>query len=196
MTRTAEQIREEWIHGLFPPGNIERQVDSNLSKLLLPFSGQFSQLEQDIASLVTEISPETAVGLLTDYADVLGPDPFGRDQGSLTIEQLRALLFSRWTARGGQSISYYTQLAESLGLSIEIYEPDPPVYGTFCWGDGTVFGTPENDLWVWQVTLPQPGTGLEAVFLANCQPDVEVVFRYASGSGFGNYAFNQLPFGN
>ncbi|GAN89925.1 hypothetical protein Gbfr_009_050 [Gluconobacter frateurii M-2] len=195
--RTAEQIRDEWLTQLLPSGAAwTKDTDSNLAKILLALAAPKSTLESDIAGLRNEISPLNSTLLLADYKALLGDDPYGRDEADLTDADLRALLYARWTARGGQSIAYYTELAAAYGVDIQIFEPQPPVYGTFAWGDGTVFGTPDNDLWVWQVTLPQPGTGLEAVFLANRQPDVEVIFRYASGSGFGSYAFNQLPFGS
>lgn len=195
--RTAEQIRDEWLTQLLPSGAAwTKDTSSNLAKILLALASPKAELESGIAGLQDEISPLNSTLLLADYKALLGDDPYGRDESDLTDDDLRTLLYARWTARGGQSIPYYTDLAAAYGVKIQIFEPQPPVYGTFVWDDGTVFGTPENDLWVWQVTLPQPGTGLEAVFLANCQPDVEVVFRYASGSGFGNYAFDQLPFGN
>lgn len=195
MRRTADQIRDEWMHDLFPSGNFERQPDSNLSKMLLAFAGPLSQLEQDIASLDAEISPQTAVGLLADYQSVLGPDPYGRDIGDLTTDQLQSLLFSRWVARGGQSIAYYEALAAALGFTLSIYEPVAAVYGACTYGDGTVYSRSDYDNFVWVVTLPHVGTGLEPLIRENQPADADVVFRYESDGGFGVYRFGQIVFG-
>lgn len=184
------------MHDLFPSGNFERQPDSNLSKMLLAFAVPLSELEQDIASLDAEISPQTAVGLLADYQSVLGADPYGRDIGDLTTDQLRMLLFSRWTARGGQSISYYEALGMAVGVKVTVYEPQPAVYGVGQYGAQQVYSLRAIDNFTWVVLLPTPQTGLEAIILANRQPDTQVVFQYVDGDGFGNYDFSALVFGS
>ncbi|WP_062497092.1 putative phage tail protein [Gluconobacter potus] len=184
MTRTAEQIRDEWLTQLLPSGSAwPRDPDSNLGKLLLALADGKAQLEGDVADLALEISPGTSTLLLADYRAVLGPDPAGRDAGTLTVAEEQQLLFSRWTARGGQSIAYYEEMGKAYGLDITIFEPQATVYGTCVHGDGSVFSTGENDNFVWVVTLPETGTGLEAAILRNRQPDTVVLFRYAVSPG-------------
>lgn len=196
MTRSVEQIRDEWLGQLLPQGAAwPKDPRSNLGGILLALAQPRFQVEQDIAALALEISPERSTVLLDDYRTLLGPDPFGRDQGSLTTEQWQALLFSRWTARGGQSIAYYEGLSSNLGVDVQIWEPVPAVWGDFVWGDGSQWSEAANDLFVWQVTLPNPETGLEDVFRANRQPDTEIVFRYRDQSGFGDIAFGETAFG-
>ncbi|MEW9272993.1 putative phage tail protein [Gluconobacter oxydans] len=194
--RTAQEIQQEWLTQLLPSGAAwPKETDSNLGKLLLALATPRAQLEEDILSLRWEISPKTSTLLLDDYKDVLGADPAGRDQGNLTTAQWQALLYARWTTRGGQSIAYYEALAAALGVTLSIYEPVAAVYGAFSYGDGTVYSTPDYDNFVWVVTLPRVGTGLEALIQENQPADADVVFRYESDGGFGTYQFDQIAFG-
>lgn len=180
MSRTAEQIRAEWLSDFIPPGAPwNRSADGNLAKLLLPFCVTLAQIEGDIESLALEISPQNATKLLADYEAVLGSDPCGRDQGVLTIAQRQQLAFQRWIASGGQSLAYYQQMAAAAGYSITITEIEPYV----CDGDDAVCGdavcsTPA-DLAVVVITLPNRNTGLECPILRNKQAETEIVFEYA-----------------
>ncbi|GAJ30019.1 hypothetical protein Amme_099_004 [Acidomonas methanolica NBRC 104435] len=171
-------------------------MQSNLAALLMAGAIARAQMEADIEALELEISPQTSTLLLSDYEAVLGPDAYGRDIGALTTAQLQALLFSRWIARGGQSISYYVALGAAMGVTLSIYEPDPAVYGDFVYGDGSVYSDPRIDLFTWVVTLPSPGTDLEPMITANRQPDTQVVFVYVGGTGFGSYDFSSIAFGS
>ncbi|CAI9120455.1 putative phage tail protein [Brytella acorum] len=197
MSRSAHDILAEWLCQLLPSGWAwPTDEASNLAGLLMALAIARAQLEADLAALLLEISPKTSTLLLDDYRAVLGPDPYGRDVGTLTQAQWQALLYSRWVARGGQSIAYYEALATSLGFTLTIYEPVAAVYGAFTYGDGTVYSTPEYDNFVWVVTLPRVGTGIEAIIRANQPADADVVFRYQSDGGFGNYPFDQIAFGS
>lgn len=181
MSRTAEQIRTEWLQDFIPPGAPwNRSVDGNLAKLLLPFCVTLAQIEADIEALALEISPQNSTKLLADYEAILGPDPCGGDQGVLTIEQRQRLAFRRWIASGGQSLAYYKQMANAAGYSIIITEIEPSV----CSGDDVVCGeavcsTPA-DLAVLVITLPNRNTGLECPILRNKQAETEIVFEYAN----------------
>lgn len=179
MSRTAEQIVSGWLQDFIPPGSIwQRGQAGNLAKLLYPFAGGVAQLEQDIAALALEISPEHSTLLLTDYETVLGNDLCARDAGDLTVEQRQALAFSRWVASGGQSLAFYKRLADAAGVEIEIDELDPFV----CGGDDAVCGeavcsTPA-DFNVVVITLPSRNTGLECPIMRNHQPETTIVFEY------------------
>lgn len=196
MSRIAEDIRNTWLKQLLPSGSAwTGNPDSNLAKILLARAVPRSQLESDIAALSAEISPGTSRLLLADYQAVLGPDPYGRDIGDLTADQLRALLLSRWVARGGQSIAYYRGLGAAVGIDLTIQEPENTVCGTYRYGDGAVYSRSEIDRFTWLVVLPNTGTGLEPVISGNCQPDTQVVFVYQSADGFGQYRFDNIRFG-
>lgn len=196
MSRSAQEIQSEWLAELLPSGAAwARDPDSNLAKLLLALAETKAALEADISALRTEISPLTSQLLLADYQSVLGDDPYGRDIGDLTTDQLRMLLFSRWTARGGQSISYYEALGMAVGVKVTVYEPQPAVYGVGQYGAQQVYSLRAIDNFTWVVLLPTPQTGLEAIILANRQPDTQVVFVYGSGTGFGEYDFSSIWFG-
>lgn len=180
MSRTAEQIRDEWIHDLMPPGAIERSPDGNLAKFFLAFAGPFATLEGDIDGLAQEISPRTAVGLLADYEAVLGPDPCGRDQGNLTLEQRQALAYQRWVAGAGVTPAFFIGMAQAAGYTITIEEPDTPVHGRVRCGE-TRYGT--SDLrFLWIVTLPTKTTGLECPMQRLCPAHTTLVFKYADAA--------------
>ncbi|NVN45158.1 DUF2313 domain-containing protein [Asaia siamensis] len=194
--RSASEIQHEWLDHLLPSGAAwPRENDSNLSKLVLALAMSRAQTETDIQALQLEISPKTATLLLDDYRTVLGADPAGRDQGDLTTAQWQALLFARWTARGGQSISYYEALAAALGFTLSIFEPVTAVYGLHAYDDGSVCSRSDYDNFVWVVTLPKVGTGLEFLIRENQPADADVIFRYEEDGGFGSYQFDQIAFG-
>lgn len=180
MSRTAEQVRDEWLHDLMPPGAIERSPDGNLAKFLLAFAGPFEVLESDIDGLAQEISPRTAVGLLADYEAVLGPDPCGRDQGNLTLAQRQALAYQRWVAGAGVTPAFFAAMAQASGYTIMIEEPDTPVHGRVRCGE-TRYGTSDLRI-VWIVTLPNKTTGLECPMQRLCPAHASLVFQYADGA--------------
>lgn len=177
MSRTPEQIRDEWLHDLVPPGAIERSEDGNLAKLLLGFVGPFAMLEADIDGLSREISPGTATGLLADYETVLGPDPCGRDQGDLSVAQRQALALQRWVASAGVTPAFFKNMAAAAGFTITIEETDTPVYGRVRMRAAR-YGTADMRF-VWIVTLPSATTGLECPMRRLCPAQATLVFKYA-----------------
>ena len=196
MSRSPEIILKSWLTELLPSGSAwSKDSHSNLARLLMPLAQGRAALEEDLDALMFEISPATSTLLLSDYQTVLGSDPYGRDIGELSTAQTQALLFSRWVARGGQSIAYYIGLGAAMGVTLAIYEPQARIYGGFVYGDGNVCSEADIDNFTWVVTLPQAGTGIEAIILANRQPDTDVVFRYGATSGFGDIAFGDWTFG-
>lgn len=196
MSRSAQDILASWLNDLLPQGAAwPRQDGSNLAGLLMALALSRHDVENDLDALVLEISPQTATLLLGDYETVLGPDPYGRDIGTLTTAEMQSLLFSRWVARGGQSIPYYKGLGAAIGVSLEIYEPEPAVYDVGQYGAEAVYSLRAIDNFTWVVILPNDRTGMEPIILGNRQPDTQVVFRYAEGVGFGQYDFQHILFG-
>lgn len=196
MIRSAQKIQSEWLTELLPLGAAwTRDTESNLAKVLLALADPMAALEADISALALEINPLTADLLLADYQRVLGADPYGRDIGDLTTDKLRELLFARWIDRGGQSIAYWKSLAATIGIVIEIYEPEPAVWGDFVFEENEVWSDVRIDLFTWVVHLPNPYTGLESIILARRQPDSVVVFVYDVAGSFGTYDFSTMIFG-
>lgn len=156
MTRSAEQIRDEWLHGLMPPGALTRDLDSNLAKLLLSLASPVAQLESDIEAASREISPGCAVQLLADYEDILGPDPCGRDALATTVALRQALAEQRWTASADNSIPGLIAYAAALGVTITIEEPEPAVCGEATCG-ADVFSTVRDRL-IWIIKIEGSGT--------------------------------------
>ncbi|MFT8421701.1 MAG: putative phage tail protein [Gluconacetobacter sp.] len=173
--RTAEQIRDEWLLQLAPGGAAwPKTRESNLSALMMAFATVRADIEADLAALALEISPGTSTLLLSDYHAVLGPDPAGRDAGTMSTEALQTLLQQRWVSPGGQSIAFYAQLAATYGIEIAIEEPEPPVWGAFAWG-AVQFAQPTLR-YVWIVHMPAPDTGLQKAIALNAPADTAVFF--------------------
>lgn len=152
MTRTAEQIRDEWLRQLFPMGWAwPKSRTSNMAGLLQPYAALSAQFEADVASVYGEISPARSQVLLTDYEAVLGPDPCGRDALATTVALRRALAQQRWTQAGGQSIGFFKDMAAALGLTITIEEPEPAICGEAVCGVDVC--SQIRDRWIWIVNI-------------------------------------------
>jgi uncharacterized protein YmfQ (DUF2313 family) len=81
---------------------------------------------------------------------VLGPDPYGRDAGSLTIAQRQQLAHSRWTAKYGVRPADFIALAASFGVPITITEFQDLQTNFFA--DAQCADNPIQ--FTWQVNLP------------------------------------------
>ncbi|CAP56551.1 putative phage tail protein [Gluconacetobacter diazotrophicus] len=160
MSRTADQIVDQWLHQLSPPGRAFPKIaGSNLAGLYRAMALTRAQTEADLDALKLEISPQTSTLLLSDYEAVLGPDPCGRDQLVTTVAERQALDFQRWTYAGGQSIDFYTQMAASVGVTITIDEPEPAICGAAVCGVDVC--SQETDRFIWVVNIQPGNTGLE-----------------------------------
>jgi uncharacterized protein YmfQ (DUF2313 family) len=87
-----------------------------------------------------------AVQLLTDWERVCGLTP----AADATIQQRMAAVIAKVNETGGLSIPYFTQLAESLGYTITIVEPQPFRVDENRIGD-TIYI--EDIIFVWQVVV-------------------------------------------
>ncbi|PDT05694.1 hypothetical protein CO666_03565 [Rhizobium chutanense] len=94
----------------------------NLDALLEAAATPVADIEADAEAMMVEVDPRAANNFLADFERCLGPDPCGRDLGGLPVAERQRLAHRRWTARGGQSIPYFVQLAANLGVSITIEE--------------------------------------------------------------------------
>lgn len=122
----------EAIFGLLPTGLAwSRDSDSYMSAFVHGVADGFAYIHAQAYQLSEiETDPRTTSAMLADWENTYGlPDPCVTLQlaeevppGVQTTEQRRNALVQRITAKGGQSIAYYTGVAAALGYAIEITE--------------------------------------------------------------------------
>jgi len=150
MARSLQTVLQSLIKKL-PTGFALGQRGQVLDAVLMAVATVLHDAEASAERMMEEIDPRTANVLLPDFERVLGPDPCGRDQGNLTIDQRQRLAHQRWTARGGQSIPYMVSTARKLGVEITIDEFWPSRAGGLRAGQRL---RPEGCQFVWRVNIP------------------------------------------
>jgi uncharacterized protein YmfQ (DUF2313 family) len=150
MTRTVAAITRSMIAKLTPGWALGKR-DGVLDSILGGIALALHDVEAAAEALMDETDPRKANRLLADFERCLGPDPCGRDSGNLNVAQRRQLAHQRWTARGGQSIPYFVQLAARLGVSITVDEFWPSRAGGLRAGQRL---RPEGCQFVWRVNIP------------------------------------------
>jgi uncharacterized protein YmfQ (DUF2313 family) len=151
MSRQADQVQRNLMAEAprgwaWPEGQ-----DSTTAKVFLPLARSLADFEALAEAQLVEINPRNAVQLLADYERVLGPDPCMRDAVGLGTDDRQRVAYQRWTARGGQSIAFFTALAASLGVAITITEQVVSECGVSVCGDDLAA---EGEQFAWLVTLP------------------------------------------
>jgi uncharacterized protein YmfQ (DUF2313 family) len=166
MSRTVQQVLAELLAITAPGDELPAEMpvvwtmsplgfmlprDATLwAKWLTPLAVEISIYEMLLDQMLAEVDPATAQYLLTDFERVLGPDPYGRDAGSLTIAQRQQLAHSRWTGRIGARPADFIALAASFGVAItvdEFQDLETNFYADDECGDHPLEFT-------WQVNLP------------------------------------------
>lgn len=141
---------------LFPRGRAwNRQDGSNQASFCDALGQVYAQQDADSIQMLSDFFPATATQGLPEWNSSVGlPDPCSGAPATTADNQQQ--IVAKLAATGGQSISYYTELAAALGYDIEIAE--------FCAtspGTGAPAGmiTNIND-WdhTWQVTITNPNT--------------------------------------
>ena len=151
MSRTPKMVMTELL-AITPLGAaLPADPNSSWADWLAPLANEISLCEVQGEQLLVEVDPGEATYLLPDYERVLGPDPFGRDVGPLTIAQQRTLALSRWTAKYGVRPADFIALAASFGVTITIREYVLTKASEMQAGDLLV-GNPVQ--YVWLVNLP------------------------------------------
>lgn len=105
---------------LLPPVS----YDANGPRLSAELAAEGTALDRaqfNADSLVREIIPFYAQQLLPDWERVCGLTP----EPDATLQQRIANVVAKINETGGLSIPYFKRLAQSLGYSIEIVEPQP-----------------------------------------------------------------------
>ena len=153
VARSADDVQAELL-ALFPTGwAINTQPDGMVAKFMRPIANELADFEVQAEAQLLEVDQRQANFLLADYERVLGPDPYGRDSTTVTIEQWRQIAYQRWTSRGGQSTAYFIALAASLGVTITITEKRTSACGRSRCGADRTAPTPAQFAWV--VSLPR-----------------------------------------
>lgn len=153
-TRTADEALLDLL-ALSPPGDgMPSSRDTTWAQMLRPMAAAISDTEQSMGQFSTEIDPGTALYLLPDYERVLGPDPFGRDPGTMTVAQRQQLALSRWVQKYGVRPADFEQMAADLGVTITIREFFPGQCGRMQCGAGPGCVSAPTQF-TWLVTLPK-----------------------------------------
>ncbi len=144
MTIDAASYADQLLQ-LLPPGRAwSRDRGSVLAQLIGGMAEEFARVDARAGVLVDEADPRTALELLPEWERVAGlpdtctgrPDNVGERQIALAV---------KLAAQGGQSIRYFTSLAEQLGYFVEITETSPAAIGMRC--DGRLNGEPWAFAW-------------------------------------------------
>ena len=147
---------EQALRGHLTQGELWRAADgSRLQRLLRVLSGEAARHHNADNRLVEEADPRTALDLLRAWErDVGEPDECAG--GAETIEERRARVVQKLTARGGQSRAFMVELARSLGYEIEITEYRPFVAGlSRCGGPDRLNGG-HGVRFFWSVSVSGP----------------------------------------
>lgn len=149
---------------LLPQGRAwPRDGDAILMQLVAAEAAELARIDGRASDLFEECDPRSALEMLTDWERVAGlPDLCIPIPESIT--ERRAALGLRITGLGGQSRSYFTQLAATLGFAISIDEFSAFVAGDNAGEDAT------GDDWAhaWRINVLPPavdtGTGFTVTY--------------------------------
>lgn len=146
MGMTAEHYLNQ-LQALLPPGKAwTREPDADLTKLLRGLAEEFARVDRRAEDLIEEADPRTCYELLPDWEEFASLPDACHGQ-AVSIEERRAALVARLTARGGQSRPFFIALAAALGYQIGITEYSPFQAGSTA-GDRLTNG---DWVFAWQV---------------------------------------------
>jgi uncharacterized protein YmfQ (DUF2313 family) len=139
---------------LLPRGRVwQRGWGSVQAQDLLTLMPQIVRLNERAIDVLAETFPCSTYELLPEWEATLGlPDPCIGEAATIQARQQAVCL--KWSARGGQSIAYFEQLAASIGCAITIQTFRP-----FYIGQSRVDDRLFDEQWayVWQVSTPLAG---------------------------------------
>jgi uncharacterized protein YmfQ (DUF2313 family) len=137
------------MRALLPRGRVWNQEDGSNQALTIDGLAQiYGQNDGDAVALLADAFPATAVNLLPEWEASLGLPDLCIGAPS-TLQGRQALVVSRLTNTGGQSVPYFTAFAQAIGYSISIKEFTPFRLGAQRMG--SPLGGPEW-AYAWQVT--------------------------------------------
>jgi uncharacterized protein YmfQ (DUF2313 family) len=179
---------------LFPQGIAwPRNVDATLYKVVDGLAQVMGYVDGRIADLlVTETDPRSANEMLGDWERNFGlPDPCLPYPPNTPFDR-RVALVARMTMLGAQDRNFFTDLAASLGQSINIQEYAPYMCGVSRTGDtrSPLYGAdsshyrwqlgPPEMRFHWTVDLTSVLSGAECVMRRYGPAHTELVIKYNS----------------
>lgn len=131
-----------------------------ITKLLESWATELARVDARIEDLISEADPRETSELLGDWERLAGlPDACVTIAQS--IEQRRAALVSKLTSLGGQSRTYFINLAASMGYAdAKIDEYKPMTCIDDC--NDALYSAPDRFFW----TINLPSTS--GIFIMNC----------------------------
>jgi uncharacterized protein YmfQ (DUF2313 family) len=118
----AEKIYGKLLANLLPPGPAwSTEPKSNLSKLLSGMAEELERVDDQSGGLVLEANPLTMSTLLDIRYTEAGLPDLCKGKPALDSEQQKEVI-AKWSARGGQSIAYFNEVAENYGYDVLIEE--------------------------------------------------------------------------
>lgn len=98
-----------------------RRTDSVSAKVLLALASALARVDKAANAHIDELDPRSTILLLPEWEQQLGlPDDCAGSAD--TIDRRRAAVIAKLTASGGQSKSFFLELADRLGYPITIAE--------------------------------------------------------------------------
>jgi uncharacterized protein YmfQ (DUF2313 family) len=177
VTRSAEAYAAR-LASLMPRGPMwEPGADLTMDLLLLWIGRELARIDQRIADLLREADPRETSEMIEDWERECGlPHDL-----AVTIEDRRAQVVARLTARGGASRPYFIAVAEALGFpGATITEFGPLACTDPC--TGAVAST--LWWWTWQLNVPgvtdDPDATLESVMRRLKPAHTFVIFKYGA----------------
>ncbi len=112
-----------------------REPEAMLMKVLSGLAGNWAYVDGRAADLLEiESDPRVTTEMLDSWETAWGlPDPCVAE--AVTLADRQKALVQKMTATGGQSISYFTEVAQNLGYTVTIQEYAPYMAGVSQCGD-------------------------------------------------------------
>lgn len=143
----------ELLAALLPHGVAWRSEDgSTMDDLIGAMAEEFARVDGRADDLHDEADPRTTVELLADWERIAGLPDTCLAGATQTMQERRAALVGRLTARGGQSRQFFIDLAASLGYTVTITEFRPFRAGISTAGDALTNG---DWIFAWRVNAPE-----------------------------------------
>ncbi len=114
------------LQALLPPGAAwTREPDAVLTRILDAQAAGLARAHNRGLALLEEADPRTTVELLAEWERMCGlPDACSAGTAA-TLQERRAAVLARLTARGGQSKRYFVGLASAFGYAATVQEFRP-----------------------------------------------------------------------
>jgi uncharacterized protein YmfQ (DUF2313 family) len=118
----AEKIYSSLLASLLPPGPAwTTEPGSNLTKLLKGLGEELERVDDQAGGLVLEANPLSMSTMLDVRYQEAGLPDLCKGKPDEDSEQQKEVV-GKWSARGGQSIAYFYEVAEKYGFDIIIDE--------------------------------------------------------------------------